>query len=72
MTRESPAQTPRVPHPDTPNSSLGGFTVTDQPVWDEALRRLLARRCVPARGTGRTLVGRERKVVPVAAPRGAA
>ncbi|MEO6084708.1 MAG: hypothetical protein ABIQ18_16525 [Umezawaea sp.] len=37
-----------------------------------ALRLLIAPRCVPARGTGRTLVGRERRVVPVAALRGAA
>jgi hypothetical protein len=70
MTRESLGRTPRAP---TPNSSLGGLAVNAQPVWDEALRRLLAaRRCVPARDTGRTLVGRERRVVPVAAPRGAA
>jgi hypothetical protein len=65
MTGESP----RVPHP---NSSPGGSTVNDRPVSDEALRRLLAPRCVPARGTGHTLVGRVRRVVPVAAPRGAA
>ncbi|MCS7482169.1 hypothetical protein ACFFQW_43905 [Umezawaea endophytica] len=45
--------------------------MTSQPVWDDVLRGLLtvpSRRCVPARGTGRTLVGRERRVVPVAAP----
>lgn len=54
-----------------PNPSTGGTPVTSQPVWDDVLRGLLtvpSRRCVPARGTGRTLVGRERRVVPVAAP----
>ena len=58
----------------TPNPSTtpaGGTPVTEKPLWDEVLRGLLAappRRCTPARYTGRALVGRERRVVPVAAP----
>ncbi|HWO60010.1 MAG TPA: hypothetical protein VNO31_08250 [Umezawaea sp.] len=44
--------------------------MTEKPLWDEVLRGLLAappRRCTPARSTGRALVGRERRVVPLAA-----
>ncbi len=51
---------------------FGGSPVDDRAALAEALRRLLAApRCVPARTTGRTLVGRKRRVVPVAELRSA-
>ncbi|WP_330877450.1 hypothetical protein [Umezawaea sp.] len=45
--------------------------MNDLPLLAAALRELLAAqsrpRCVPVRATGRTLVGRRRRVVPVTA-----
>ncbi|HEX6343306.1 MAG TPA: hypothetical protein VFZ92_19750 [Umezawaea sp.] len=55
----------------TPSTPAGGTPVNDLPLLAAALRELLAAqsrpRCVPVRATGRTLVGRRRRVVPVTA-----